>query len=71
MTIFHPTPKNCDICHSPLGSVMYDAKTRSGPWGCLCSHCFQRENGRLGPGLGQKYERNKENRFLLTKGRTS
>lgn len=56
--IFYPTPNNCDVCGTQLTDEMYDAKTKGGPWGCLCPGCFILENGQLGLGKGQHYKRN-------------
>jgi len=62
--IFTPTPAHCDICRRELGSVMYDAKTLSGPWGCLCPECWRRHTAKkLGVGLGQKYRRAADGQF--------
>jgi hypothetical protein len=62
--IFTPTPTHCDICRSELGSVMYDAKTVSGMWGCLCPSCWRRHTQKkLGVGFGQKYRRQSDNLF--------
>ena len=49
-------PEKCDICRRKFGTVFYDARTRSGAWGCLCFHCFQRHGVGLGTGCGQKYD---------------
>lgn len=59
---------NCDVCGGKFNSVMYDAKTSHGPWGNLCQTCFAFEGGRLGTGLGQKYELQKNGRWLKTGG---
>ncbi len=48
-------PKNCDLCHNEIKGCFYDAKTRMGPWGNLCSTCFGAYGLGLGTGLGQKY----------------
>lgn len=57
MTTFINPPKNCDVCGQKLTSVMYDARTHSGPWGCLCPTCYRVHGVGLGTGKGQKYER--------------
>lgn len=67
--VFLPTPENCDICEQPLGSVMYDAKTVRGQWGCMCESCFQFHTiGLLGQGHGQKYRRRKDGKFAKEAG---
>ena len=41
------------------GEVVYDAKTKGGPWAMMTETSFQMfGHGRLGLGLGQKYVRN-------------
>jgi len=49
-------PTDCDLCHKPFVDVFFDAKTRFGPWGLICSKCFLTEGVGLGTGLGQKYD---------------
>lgn len=68
MTYFTPTPERCDVCGDALRSVMYDARTTFGPWGNLCSVCFAKVGVGLGTGLGQRYERQTDGRFLKTDG---
>jgi hypothetical protein len=67
--VFLPTPHLCDCCQSPLGAVMYDAKTARGPWAVLCESCFQHlTSRRLGTGYGQKYARRLDGLFAHEKG---
>lgn len=47
--------KQCDICSKDFDNVMYDAKTRQGPWANMCQACFDQYAIGLGVGLGQKY----------------
>jgi len=54
-------PARCDFCQKEVikeGESFYDAATRFGPCGCMCSSCFK-EHGygetALGTGHGQKY----------------
>lgn len=65
--IFVPTPSKCDMCSAQLGNIMYDAKTRQGPWGCLCPTCFANHGVGLGTGRGQKYEAHDDGAFHLAK----
>ena len=51
----------CDICGKEFVNIMYDACVSDrlfGPkqWGNVCHECFLLGGGRLGTGLGQKYE---------------
>lgn len=41
-----PVPVTCETCDAPIGKVFYDAKTKYGPWACMCPTCFI-----MGPGL--------------------
>lgn len=53
------------------GEVVYDARTRQGPWACMTEESYQ-EHGRrplaLGTGLGQKYVRNKVGELVKVEG---
>lgn len=50
--------EQCDACGARFGNVFYDAKTRGGPWGLLCSDCMDAIGSKeLGTGLGQAYDR--------------
>ncbi len=75
MTTFHPTPVKCDICGwkfaQATGTEMFDTspgKYPRGPWGCICRNCFNLSHGQLGLGLGQRYERRDDGKFLLVEG---
>ena len=48
-------PVNCQICGEILSLYFVDFKTRSGLWAIGCVPCFEKESGRLGVGLGQKF----------------
>ena len=48
-------PSKCDICGKKDLKEFYDAKTKMGPWGCLCKKCFKTHGIGLGIGLGQYY----------------
>ena len=52
-----PIPISCDTCYSPIKEVFYDAKTKQGPWACMCATCQKNGPGlnKLGLGLGQEY----------------
>ncbi len=53
------------------GIEMFDTSpgpTTRGPWGCICRDCFNLSHGRLGLGLGQRYERQVDGKFLLVEG---
>jgi hypothetical protein len=50
-------PSECDICSHKITSEFYDARTRTGQWGCLCNNCFNSHGVGLGLGKGQHYEK--------------
>ena len=49
--------KDCDCCGTPFKKTapIYDARTKSGPWGLMCHSCFKLDGIKLGTGWGQKY----------------
>lgn len=49
-------PETCDGCGHPFFKVAYDAKTKYGPWGWLCTACFEEVGLGLGVGRGQRYQ---------------
>ena len=54
---------------SPYRDVMYDAATTMGPWANMTQESFERYGrGRLGLGLGQKYQRQPDGRWLKVEG---
>jgi hypothetical protein len=59
-------PVNCDICHKPFGDSFTDGATTMGPWGNMCSSCFTKFGVGLGTGRGQRYEKQKDGRWLKT-----
>lgn len=63
--MFIPTPSKCDMCSAHLGNEMYDAKTVSGQWGCLCTSCFHLHGVGLGTGRGQRYIAGDDGNFYL------
>ena len=65
-----PPPEKCDTCDTPITDTFIDGKTTLGPWGCLCPTCFTFGPGigKLGTGLGQKYEKQADGKWLKTGG---
>lgn len=59
--------KRCDTCSQPFGTVMYDANVW-GCWGNVCQRCFRLAGGKLGTGLGQKYQLQEDDKWLKTEG---
>ena len=58
----------CDICGGSFKGLMYDCKTSSGPWGNICHKCFKADGCSLGLGHGQKYEHQRDGKWLKTGG---
>ena len=53
----------------PYGTTMYDAKTVFGPWACMSEESYRKSGiGRLGTGLGQKYEKQTDGKWLKVDG---
>lgn len=51
------------------GEVVYDAKTKGGPWAMMTEKSFREHGfGRLGMGWGQRYERNKDGELHKVEG---
>ncbi len=55
------TKIKCDLCGTDCapdgaGGVYIDGKTLYGPWAKMCVHCHKAHGGKLGTGIGQKYE---------------
>ena len=69
-----PLKDECQSCGKPFGKLMYDMKTQGGPWANLCDNCAMHNGGnhpgigRLGLGLGQKYEKQPDGKWLKTEG---
>lgn len=65
-----PVPKKCDTCDTPIDGKFYDAATKMGAWACMCPSCHTLGPGRglLGPGRGQKYEKQADGKWLKTEG---
>jgi hypothetical protein len=59
-----PPPKTCDVCQGKISTEFYDAKTKQGPWGCLCPSCFDQFGMGEGTGLGQHYKKQPDGDFL-------
>ncbi len=53
----------------PYGSVMYDAKTKMGPWANMGDASWAKYGiGKLGTGFGQRYQRQEDGRWLKVEG---
>jgi hypothetical protein len=68
-----PKPFRCDCCGAPIGTRFYDAVVGVGwpgatRWGILDEKCWIRHNGRLGVGVGQRYDLQDDGRYMKTGG---
>ena len=53
----------------PFGDIMYDGKTRQGPWANMSEVSWKMFGaGRLGTGYGQKYRKQSDGRWLKIEG---
>lgn len=48
----------CDFCGKNCGEILYDGKTKFGPWATMCQKCFHENGTGVGLGKGQKYKFN-------------
>lgn len=54
---------------APYKDVMIDGKTKQGPWACMTEESWKEHGlGLLGTGLGQKYQRQEDGRWLKVEG---
>ena len=54
---------------SPYGDTMYDGKTTHGPWANMSEASWRQHGvGRLGTGLGQKYRKQADGKWLKVEG---
>ena len=58
----------CDVCHRECGKELYDAKTIHGPWATMCPMCYFQYGIGLGPGVGQRYIKQKDGSYKKKDG---
>ena len=63
-----PLPKGCQLSGQPFGEMMYDANLPGIGWGNWCHDTFVAGGGKLGTGLGQKYVKQDNGRWLKVEG---
>lgn len=68
--IYADPPQQCDVCRAVITTVFYDARLTKGifalhsSWGNVCETCFNVcTDGKLGIGIGQKYELQPDGKF--------
>ena len=53
----------------PIGKEFIDGRTNRGPWGIMTRESFLTHGmGKLGPGWGQRYEKQPDGRWLKVEG---
>lgn len=58
-------PMVCQICTWPLQGVFIDGKVKhNGWWANMCPKCHKRWGIGIGPGIGQRYERQSDGRHM-------
>jgi len=58
----------CQLSNESYNGVMYDANLPGIGWGNWNEATFKAHGGRLGTGLGQKYEQQSDGRWLKVAG---
>jgi len=60
----------CDICKKPIEGVLYDARTKFGPWATMDKMCWldNRMSDRIGTGSAQKYIEQQPGKFVKSQG---
>jgi hypothetical protein len=48
-------PDRCDLCKNQISCQFVDGKTKTGPWGVMCTVCFVTRGLGLGLGVGQHF----------------
>lgn len=51
-----------------IGSVVYDGRTKMGPWATMSEASYKKYGVGLGTGRGQKYRRNEQGHFIKEEG---
>jgi hypothetical protein len=62
--------EHCDICRTKAINltVVVDGATRMGPWALMCHDCFTRHGIGIGLGVGQRYQKQPDGRWLKVTG---
>lgn len=61
--------KECNFCNERIHGILFDAKTKYGPWATMCEKCHEEYSG-YAPRYGfcQKYKENAKGEFELVEG---
>lgn len=64
-----PVPRKCDLCGKPIDREFVDGRLgNSTKWFYSDLDCYAREGSGFGLGLGQRYVRQEDGRFLKVEG---
>ncbi len=65
-----PVPTGCGLCKNPILTEFVDGSLKDGiGWGCFCPTCWKIYGHKeLGPGLGQRYQRQEDGKWLKVGG---
>lgn len=58
----------CDICGEEFKDEFTNGKTAMGPWANMCPPCYKRHGRGIGTGLGQKYQKQADGKWLKVAG---
>lgn len=61
-------PHHCDICGEVFNTVFIDGKWMGRAWANMCQECHTNSGGKLGLGIGQRYEVQPDGKWLKTGG---
>jgi len=61
-------PAGCDCCGIGIHSEFVDGATIHGPWANLHPTCHLRIGRGIGPGLGQRYRKQDDGRWMKVEG---
>lgn len=67
-------PVRCDLTDTntsadhDLSKEFVDGATRMGPWAIMCARCARMRGVGIGRGMGQRYQRQEDGRWLKVAG---
>jgi len=63
-----PSPDKCQISNKPITDTFIDGATTLGGWAIMHPDAYVQHGRGLGTGLGQRYERQPDGRWLKVEG---
>jgi len=69
-------PVRCDFCGNTEPDAFVDGQTKMGPWAIMCltsqvphtANCFEHNGKGVNPGVGQKYVKQDDGRYMKGEG---